>query len=87
VPSCRLPDLNTISIKLQHAVPDGSLDPVLGLLHLHATALRCLCLQFDSSWEKHHMTWASLGKMDKLTKLQLSFGRKVRAVRPACTMQ
>lgn len=75
--ACRFPGLNSINIKLQHAGEDGSLDPVLGLLHLHATALHCLCLQLVSSWEKHRMTWEALGKMDKLTKLQLSFGQKV----------
>lgn len=75
--ACRFSGLNSISIKLQHAGKDGSLDPVLALLHLHATALRCLSLQFSSSSVEHHMTWGSLGKMVNLTKLQLSFGPKV----------
>lgn len=50
---------------------------MLAVLHLHATALRSLCLQLDSGWEKHHKTWGTLGKMVNLTQLQLLFGWKV----------
>lgn len=76
---CRLPHLHTVNIKLDGNSTPGQLDPVLCQLHMHATALRCLCLHLSTDYAGDSV-WVSLGKMVFLTELQLSFGAEVRAL-------
>jgi hypothetical protein len=75
--SCRLPQLGTVSIKLEGRM-DCDLDPVLAQLHKHATGMCSLSLQLNTSWEWKPAAWASLGKLVGLTKLQIAFDRTVR---------
>lgn len=72
--SCRLPHLSTISIKLGADSQEGELDPVLALMQVHAAGVQSLSLQIGTSWtgDAAASTWAVLGKMVSLTKLQLS---------------
>jgi hypothetical protein len=76
--SCRLPQLSTVSIKLDEGRMDCDLDPVLAQLNMHATGLGSLSLQLNTSWEWKPAAWASLGKLTSLTKLQIAFDRTVR---------
>lgn len=82
--SCRLPHISSISIKLDADSKDGDLDPVLGLMQLHATGVQSLRIELDTSWVDHDATWALLGKLVNLTKLQLTFGEEVRVKHAAC---
>lgn len=91
--ACRLPRLQTVSIKLTGCSTAGhwQLDPVLCQLNTHATGLCCLQLQLETDYTilskmdiveyKADYTgdaaWVSLGKMVSLTRLQLSFDEKV----------
>jgi hypothetical protein len=77
---CRLPRLSTFSIQLKGHHQQYDLNPahVLGQVQLHAAGLRCLSLQLDTSLVGSDLTWACLGKMVSLTKLQLTFDDKVR---------
>ena len=74
---CRLPHLHTVNIKLDGDSTLDQLDPVLCQLHMHATALRCLCLHLSTDYAGDSV-WVSLGKMVPLTELQLLFDAKVR---------
>ncbi len=75
---CRLPYLSTVGIQLDAYSKEGDLDPVLASMHMHASGLRSLNLQLDSSWTSCPGTWASLGKLTNLTQLQLTFNSWVR---------
>lgn len=74
---CRLPNLSSVSINVKDS-EDGDIDYVLALMHMHATGVRSLSLQIDTSWVCHDETWGSLGKMTNLTELHLTFNDKVR---------
>jgi hypothetical protein len=71
--SCRLPQLNTISITYNEAAGKADLSPALTQLHQHAAGLGFLHLQLDRDWE-HEPVWATLGGMVNLTRLELAFG-------------
>jgi hypothetical protein len=77
---CRLPKLSsfTIDVVPDYDNSDGDLDPVLALMHMHAPGVQSLTLQLSTSWTHHDETWASLGRMTNLTKLQLTFDLAVR---------
>jgi hypothetical protein len=77
--SCRLPHLSTVSIRLDADSKGGHLDPVLALMHMQATGLQSLSLQLRTGWagDGAVSTWALLGKMVSLTKLQLAFTDQV----------
>jgi hypothetical protein len=78
---CRLSRISTVSIKISGDHREYELNPadVLGQVQLHAAGLRCLELQLDTSWTGSDLTWACLGKMVSLTKLELAFGDQVCA--------
>jgi hypothetical protein len=58
---------------------DGVLHPVLALMHMHVIGVQSLNLLLNSGWAYYDETWASLGKMTNLTKLQLTFTAGVRS--------